>query len=36
MNTKYLLAIGLVGLICGGAAAGDYDFYAATQYPDSA
>ena len=33
MNTKLMLMIGLVGLICAGAAGGDYDFYAATQYP---
>ncbi|MBT3200240.1 MAG: hypothetical protein HN350_10010 [Phycisphaerales bacterium] len=30
---KHLLTIGLVGLICAGVAAGDYDFYSATQYP---
>jgi hypothetical protein len=33
MNTKYLPVMGFFGMICACAAAGDYDFYAATQYP---
>ncbi|MBC8374251.1 MAG: hypothetical protein H8E53_11690, partial [Planctomycetes bacterium] len=33
MKTKLISAIGFVGLICATAAAADYDFYAATQYP---
>ena len=33
MKTKLMLTIGLTGLICVGAVAENYDFYAATQYP---
>ena len=33
MSTKLILTIGLAGVICTGAAAENYDFYAATQYP---
>ena len=33
MKTTLILITGLAGLICAAAAAEDYDFYAATQYP---